>query len=95
MNRSKINRDWVSNQKKKKIPKREIQDQMTILVNSTKTIQEKLTLILQLFQKLAEESKLSSSFYEASTTHTKIRQRSHTPKKHYIPISLISRGKTP
>ena len=42
---------------------------MASQVNSTKKFREELTLILhKLFQKIAEEGKLSNSFYEATIT---------------------------
>ena len=66
-------------------------------MNSTKKIREELTpILLQLFQKIAEEGKLPNSFCEATITlrpkpdkdSTKQKQNKQT-KKNYRPISLM------
>jgi len=51
------------------------------------TFREELTpIILKLFQKTAEEEKLPNSFYEATITMIKIRQRYH--KKGKLPTNI-------
>ena len=55
------------------------------------TFREELMLILlKLFQKITEEGTLPNSFYKANYPDTKTRQRQHTKKENYSPISLMN-----
>ena len=52
---------------------------------------EELTpILLKLFQKISEESKLSNSFYEATTTLIPKPENDTTKKENYRPILLIN-----
>ena len=55
-------------------------------------IREELTpILLKLFQKIAEEGKLSNSFYEATITLRPKADKDATKKENYRPISLMNR----
>ena len=55
------------------------------------TFSEELTsLLLKLFQKIAERGKLSNSFYEATITMTPKPDEDTTNKENYKPVSLIN-----
>ena len=57
---------------------------------------EELTpILLKLFQKIAEECKLSSSFYEATITLIPKPDKDATKKESYRPILLMNRYKNP
>ena len=52
---------------------------------------EELTpILLKLFQKISEESKLSNSFYEATITLIPKQYKDATKKENYRPISLMN-----
>ena len=51
---------------------------------------EQLTLILELFQKVAEEGKLPNSFYEATITLIPKPDKDATKKETYRPVSLMN-----
>ena len=64
---------------------------MASQLNSMKKFREELTPILvKLFQKIAEECKLSNSFYEATMTLIPKRDKDPTKKGNYWSISLIN-----
>ena len=59
--------------------------------NSVKTFREELMLILlQLFQKIAEEGTLPNSFYEAAITLIPKPDKEYTQKQNYRPTSLMN-----
>ena len=69
---------------------------MASQVNSKKKFREELTPILKLFQKIAEEAKLSNPFYEATFhPNTKTRQRCHKNRKLQANIADELRCKNP
>ena len=51
---------------------------------------ELMPTLLKLFQKITEEGTLPNSFYKANYPDTKTRQRQHTKKENYSPISLMN-----
>ena len=65
---------------------------MASQLNSTKKFREELTpTLLKLFQKVAEESQLPNSFYEATITLIPKPDKDATHKKeNYRPISLMN-----
>ena len=64
---------------------------MASQLNSMKKFREELTpILLKLFQKIAEEGKLSNSFYEATMTLIPKRDKDPTKKGNYWSISLIN-----
>ena len=60
-----------------------------------KSREELTPILLELFQKIAEEGKLPNSFYEATTTLILKPDKDVTKKENYRPISLINRCKNP
>ena len=61
------------------------------MASQRKTFREELTpILLNLFQKIAEESKLSNSFYEAIITLIPKPDNEATKKENYRPISLMN-----
>ena len=48
-----------------------------------------MPILLKLFQKIAVEGTLPNSFYEATITLTKTRQRQHK-KENYSPVSVVN-----
>ena len=64
---------------------------MASQLNSTKKFREEVTpIILKLFQKIAEESNLLNSFYEATITLIPKPDKDATKKEHYRSISLMN-----
>ena len=64
---------------------------MASQLNSTKKFREEVTpIILKLFQKIAEESNLLNSFYEATITLIPKSDKDATKKENYRPISLMN-----
>ena len=64
---------------------------MASQLNSTKIFREELTpILLKLFQKIAENGKLSNSLYELTTTLIPKLDRDATKKENYKPISLMN-----
>ena len=70
---------------------------MASQANSTcEEFREELTpILLKLFQKIAEEGKLPSSFYEATITLIPKLDKDVTQKEDYRPVSLINICKIP
>ena len=50
-----------------------------------------MPILLKVFQKLAEEGTLQSSFYEATITVIPKPDKDNTKKENYRPISLINK----
>ena len=64
---------------------------MASQLNSTKKFREEVTpIILKLFQKIAEESNLLNSFYEATITLIPKPDKDNKKKENYRPISLMN-----
>ena len=49
-----------------------------------------MTILLKLFQEVAEEGTLATSFYEAIITLTPKPDKDNTKKEYYRPISLMN-----
>ena len=63
---------------------------MASQVKSTKKFREKLTsILLKLFQKIAEEGKFPNSLYEATITLIPKPDKDATKEENYRPISLM------
>ena len=54
--------------------------------------EELMPILLKIFQKIAEEGTLPSSFYEATITLTPKPDKDNTQKESYSPISLLNVG---
>ena len=63
---------------------------MASQVNATKNLERAKTYHMQLFQKIAEEGKLSNSFYEVTITLIPKPEKDATGKENCRPISLIN-----
>ena len=59
-------------------------------LNSTKNLEKSSSILLKLFQKIAEEGKVPNSFYEATITRIPKPDKDATKKANYRPISLMN-----
>ena len=59
-------------------------------MNSTKNLNEITPILLKLFQKIEEESKLLNSFYEATITLIPKSEKDATKRENYRPITLMN-----
>ena len=60
---------------------------MASQLNSIKNLE---TILLKLFQKIAEEGRLPNSFYEATITQIPKPDKDATKKENYRPVSLMN-----
>ena len=63
---------------------------MASQLNSTKIREELTPILLKLFQKISEKSKLSNSFYEATITLITKPDKDATKKENYRLVSLMN-----
>ena len=75
----------------KNLPKNKIPGPYGFTAEFHQTFREELMpVLLKLFQKIAEEGTLSSSFYEATVTLIPKSEKGNTKKETYRPVSLMN-----